>query len=118
GARSHLVANRWVRNTWSRGDSVDKPALREIPAPRGAKWAVQADHPTLGTYYLYGRHAARTLYPENESNAQGLWNVPSASPYVKDAFHRRIVNDESEAVNPALNGTKFGAWHALSIEPG
>src|SRR5262249_2509311 len=123
----HLIPNLWFRNTWSWGDADlasarsprgDKPALREIPAPKGAKWAVQADHPTLGTYYLYGRHAAQTLYTENESNAQRLWNVPSATPYVKDAFHRRIVNGESEAVNPALTGTKFGAWHVLNIEPG
>ena len=123
----HLIPNLWFRNTWSWGDANlpsaqsphgEKPTLREIPAPKGAKWAVQADHPTLGTYYLYGRHAAQALYTENESNAQRLWNVPSATPYVKDAFHRRIVNSESEAVNPALTGTKFGAWHTLNLEPG
>ena len=51
------------------------------------------------------------LYTENESNAQRLWNVPNATPYVKDAFHRRIVNGEEGAVNPDTTGTKFGAWH-------
>ena len=55
---------------------------------------------------------------ENESNAQRLWNVPNATPYVKDAFHRRIVNGEEGAVNPERTGTKFGAWHELTIEPG
>ena len=123
----HLIPNLWFRNTWSWGDADassapsargDKPVLKEMPAPKGAKWAVQADHPTLGTYYLYGRHAATSLYAENESNAQRLWNVPSASPYVKDAFHRRIVNGEQDAVNPERSGTKFGAWHVHNVEPG
>ena len=58
------------------------------------------------------------LYTENESNAQRLWNVPNATPYVKDAFHRRIVNGEEGAVNPERTGTKFGAWHELTVEPG
>jgi hypothetical protein len=82
----HLIPQLWFRNDWSWGDPVDKPVLRAIAAPTGAQWAVQAEHPTLGVYHLYGRHAAKPLYTENESNAQRLWNVPGASPYVKDAF--------------------------------
>jgi hypothetical protein len=113
-----LIPTLWYRNTWSWGDPSDRPELKAIPAPTGAKWAVQADHPTLGTYYLYGRHLAQPLYTENESNAQRLWNTPNATPYVKDAFHRRIVNGEQDAVNPEMNGTKFGAWHSLVVEPG
>jgi hypothetical protein len=114
----HLLPQLWFRNDWSWGDPVDKPRLSDIPAPKGAQWAVQADHPTLGTYYLYGRHAAQPLYTENESNAQRLWGVPSASHYVKDAFHRRVVDGEQGSVNPDLTGTKFGAWHVFTLEPG
>jgi hypothetical protein len=114
----HLIPTLWFRNDWSWGDPVEKPQLKEIPAPKGAHWAVQADHPTLGTYYLYGRHVAQPMYTENESNAERLWNVPNATPYVKDAFHRRIVNGDQSAVNPARIGTKFGAWHALNVDAG
>jgi hypothetical protein len=117
-ATIHLIPQLWFRNDWGWGDPVDKPVLREIPAPKGAQWAVQADHPTLGGYYLYGRHNARVLYTENESNAQRLWNVPNATPYVKDAFHRRIINGEEGAVNPDRIGTKVGAWHELTVAPG
>jgi len=117
-ATIHLIPQLWFRNDWSWGDPIDKPALREITAPKGAQWAVQADHPTLGAYYLYGRHAAHVLYTDNETNAERLWSVPNASRYVKDAFHRRIVNGEEGAVNPEHTGTKFGAWHELSVESG
>ena len=126
-ATIHLLPTLWFRNTWSWGDAGsasvpsrqgDKPVLRAIPEPKGAKWALQAEHPTLGVYHLYGRHEARPLYTENESNAQRLWGVSNASAYVKDAFHRRVIQGEEGAVNPHLSGTKFAAWHVLSIEPG
>jgi hypothetical protein len=116
-ATIHLIPQLWFRNDWGWGDPVDKPVLREIAAPRGAQWAVQADHPTLGGYCLYGRHAARVLYTENESNAQRLWNFPGV-PYSKDAFHRRIVDGEEGAVKPERTGTKFGAWHEMTVASG
>jgi hypothetical protein len=126
-AAIHLLPTLWFRNTWSWGEADnssapsrpgDKPILRAIPAPKGAKWALQAEHPTLGVYYLYGRHEAKPLYTENDSNAQRLWGVANASPYVKDAFHRRVIEGDESAVNPQLTGTKFCAWHALTLGPG
>ncbi len=114
----HLLPTLWFRNDWAWGDPVDKPELKAIAAPRGAKWAVQADHPTLGTYYLYGRHQAEQLFTENESNAQKLWGQPNPAPYVKDAFHRYLIDGATDAVNPAQVGTKFTAAHVFSVEPG
>ena len=89
-----------------------------IPAPAGAAWAVRAEHAALGTYYLYGRQPAESLYTENETNSQRLWGLPGASPYVKDAFHRRVIQGDAEAVNPAGEGSKFAAWHRLTVPSG
>jgi hypothetical protein len=105
----HILPTLWFRNTWSWGGDEVKPELTEEPAPKGAMWAVKAAHSTLGTCYLYGRHKAHTLYTENESNAARLWGVANASPYLKDAFHRYLINGEKDAVNPAKTGTKFAA---------
>ena len=117
-ATLHVLPTLWFRNTWSWCNDAKKPELADIPAPSGTAWAVRAAHATLGTYHLYGRHAAELLYTENESNAERLWGVPSASPFVKDAFHRRVVHGEVAAVNPAHTGTKCAAWHVLTVEPG
>jgi hypothetical protein len=116
----HVLPQLWFRNTWSwtAGGEVDKPSLSEAPAPNGAMWAVKAQHVTLGEYFLYGRHAAETLYTDNETNAQRLWGVANGSPYVKDAFHRYLIGGEKGAVNPAKTGTKLGAWHLVTVEPG
>ena len=126
-ATLHLLPTLWFRNTWAWGPQTDewgiavdvpRPEVSMAAAPAGAQWAVRAEHPTLGTYHLAGRDAATLLFTDNDSNAQRLWGLPSASPYVKDAFHRRVVNDDTEAVNSAQCGTKFAAWHVADIAPG
>jgi hypothetical protein len=114
----HLIPMLWFRNTWSWGDNVDRPLISKHPLTDGDGWAVEADHPLLGRYYLYGAQRAETLFSENESNAERLWGAPNPSPYVKDAFHRRIVGAELGAVNPDGRGTKFGAWSQWEVESG
>ena len=114
----HLLPSLWFRNTWSWGESTEKPALRGIPAPTSAAWAIRADHPTLGNYHLYGRQPGELLFSENETNTERLWGVPNAAPYVKDAFHRRVIAGDVAAVDPDRSGTKFAAWHACEIAPG
>jgi len=109
-AALHLLPTLWFRNTWSwDGGKGERPSLSAIATPAGAAWAVEARHATLGTYYLYGAEPAELLFTENQTNSEDLWGIPNAIPYVKDAFHRRVVAGEAQAVNPELAGTKFAA---------
>ena len=55
------------------------------------------------------------LFTENETNVSGLFGSPNPQPYVKDAFHRAIINGEREAVNPAGEGTKTAFSYVLTI---
>jgi len=117
-ATLHVLPTLWFRNTWSWGDPGEKPQLFEVAPPADARWAVRAEHRTLGGYHLYGRHPAEPLFTENESNAPRLWGQPAASPFVKDAFHRHLVDGEMGAVNPDRRGTKFAACHVLTVDSG
>jgi hypothetical protein len=117
-ARIHLLPTLWFRNTWAWGDPVVRPSLKAIDAPAGAGWAVQAEHPVLGRYHLYGAGHCRPLFTENESHNALLWGTKNATPYVKDAFHRHVVDRAENAVNPAMNGTKFAAWSQFELGPG
>ena len=47
-----------------------------------------------------------------------LFGQKSKTPYVKDAFHRYLVNGERGAVNPAQTGTKAAAHFTSEIAPG
>jgi hypothetical protein len=114
----HLLPHLWFRNTWAwtepRGTT---PTIAEGPATEGAINLVADDATVaslanlpfaykLGKRYLYGQAEGRLLFTDNETNTERLYGVPSANRYVKDAFHRMIVNRERDAVNPNRTGTK------------
>lgn len=109
-ARLHLLPTLWFRNTWSWGDSVQKPALSAA-----GRDAIKASQTDLGQYWLYCDGATELLFTENESNAQRLWGQQNASPYVKDAFHTYLISKQNEAVNPAKTGTKAAAHYPLDV---
>ncbi|MDW7774476.1 MAG: hypothetical protein SCH71_16450 [Desulfobulbaceae bacterium] len=117
-ATLHLLPTLWFRNTWSWSDAREEKPSLEAAEPGGAAWAVAVHHSTLGRYFLYGRQQAESLFTENETNMERLFGTANGSPYVKDAFHRLLVNGEKEAVNPAQTGTKFAAWYEISCSPG
>jgi hypothetical protein len=116
-AELHLLPTLWFRNTWSWGDATVKPVIRAIDAPDGAAWAVEAVDPDVASYWLYGRQRGELLFTENETNTERLWGLPNATPYVKDAFHRRVI-ENADVVNPAGTGTKFADWYHCTLAPG
>jgi hypothetical protein len=106
----------WFRNTWSWSGTQNKPRLA-IDHARGYP-AVQASHERLSPLVLACEKADELLFTDNETNARRLFNSPNSSPYVKDAFHRFLVNGETEAVNPQQEGTKSCAVYRRKIEAG
>ncbi|MGC1217031.1 MAG: glucosidase [Phormidesmis sp.] len=61
---------------------------------------------------------ASLLFTENETNKEKLYGRISKSPYVKDAFHRYIIDGETAAVNPQQTGTKAAVNYRLQIASG
>jgi hypothetical protein len=120
----HLLPTLWFRNTWSwgypagpMGDVHGKPVMQQVDGGQ-AGMALEARHPAAGNYYLYAEGALDLLFTENETNTQRLFGAPNASSYVKDAFHRYLVQGEMRAVNPARAGTKAAALYRLTLQPG
>jgi len=75
---------------------------------------IHADHAELGGYDLCCDGAPVLLFTDNESNEE-RYGGKSASPYTKDAFHRHLVQEETNAVNPAQTGTKSAAHYDLKV---
>jgi Mannosylglycerate hydrolase MGH1-like glycoside hydrolase domain len=117
-AALHLLPTLWFRNDWSWGDGSQRLQLVKGDPVDGAAWCVDGYCSGLGSYRLSGRSEAQLLFTENDSNRQKRWGVANESPFVKDAFHRRIIDGDRNAVNPAEQGSKFAAWHRFMIEPG
>jgi hypothetical protein len=118
----HIIPHMWFRNTWSWGHEAPnkKPSIR-IVGPMTA----QSKHYKLGTRFLQlspspgcGPNAENVqpqlMFTENETNFQALYGGQNKQPYVKDAFHRWIVDEEKGAINPRCHGTKCAAWYAFN----
>ena len=117
-----MLPTLWFRNYWSWERSSDRrPVLR---ADESA--AILAEHPTLGVFRLAiapeagGSRAgvAELVFTENETNRQRCWGADNRTPYVKDAFHRYVVDRDVDAVNPARVGTKAAFICRWVVPPG
>ena len=108
----HILPTLWFRNTWSWFPDAPKPKL----AMKGA--AAHADHPELGSYFLYAEKPKEWVFTENETNKKRLFGSENASPYVKDAFHEYVVHGNRDAVNPKMTGTKTAAHFDRIVQPG
>jgi hypothetical protein len=116
----HLIPTLWARNTWTWGCTHEgcevKPYIGLQP-----DGTVAIDHVTLGKFRFAVEPQGKQpqwLFTENETNIQRVFGAPNRTPYVKDAFHRYIINQESAAVNPANVGSKAGAYFQFKIPPG
>src|ERR1041384_581304 len=113
-ARLHVLPTLWFRNTWTWGGEAGKrPELRATGLT-----GVDVMHPELGDYEMSFEPSPalrELLFTENETNNERVFGVPSASPYAKDAFHRRVVDGDLAATNPELAGTKVCAWYEVEL---
>ena len=118
----HILPTLWFRNTWSWGyakgpmeDVPDKPTIalvKEVDVP-----FAQAHHPAAGTYYLYVEEDVPWFFTENETNVERLYGQPNATPYVKDAFHRCLIEGKEDATNPRQQGTKAAPYFQRILAP-
>jgi hypothetical protein len=112
-ANLHVLPSLWFRNTWTWNPGSPRPSMK-----RSSDVTIDIDEATLGAYQVTFDGARPMLFTENESNAQALWGLGNHQPYVKDAFHRRVVHNAIDAVNPAQTGTKACAWYQFDVAAG
>ena len=117
-----VLPTLWFRNTWSWEAKAEKPSLKLADTQSDFN-VLEASHPNLGNRWLYCQsqgsvQSAPVLFTENETNYQAVFGADNATPYVKDAFHRYVIQGERSSVNPGLVGTKAAAHYTLTIAPG
>src|SRR4051812_7231015 len=117
----HILPHLWFRNTWAWWPQQSRPEPDITLGPSGEDFnSLKASDEAvgtvpglafdyqLGTRYLYAEGGGLPLFTFNETNNPRIWgpSAQSRRPYVKDAFHRYVVNGERGAVNPEPAGTK------------
>lgn len=111
-----VLPTLWFRNLWSFGLIKEKPRL-ELVSENGLKH-IKAVHPKLGEYYFYFDENQRSLFTENETNAERIFGLPNPHPYVKDAINDAVVNQDFSLLEGKTDGTKFSPVYELKIEAG
>ncbi|CAN5893788.1 glucosidase [soil metagenome] len=133
----HILPNLWFRNTWSwSAEAWDpkvprhEPQIRLLDKANQGPLALQADDEAcvmlknlpiryaLGPRTLYGPPGAEPLFTDNETNMARVFGPGhvSRSAFVKDAFHRHVVNGEN-CINPRQIGTKAALHYRFDAIP-
>ncbi|MFL6193516.1 MAG: MGH1-like glycoside hydrolase domain-containing protein [Thermoanaerobaculia bacterium] len=115
----HVLPTLWFRNTWSWGRDGQEGYWPRGSIRREGELELIADHPGLGRLRLAVETVPEAwLFTENESDTERLFGSPNPSPYVKDAFHRWLIEGRREAVNPAGTGSKAAPVYRLEVPAG
>jgi len=120
-ASLEVLPTIWFRNIWSWHTNPQKPGLERAA---GLRSAIAMTDPKYGRRWLHcdtssgaGMNRPELLFTENETNTQRLFGY-GEDGFVKDAFHRYVIDREAGAVNPAERGTKAAARYPLTVAAG
>ena len=112
----------WCRNTWAHGRTGEgywpRPRMQRQSANQ-----VSMEHASLGKMQWLiepdeNGVDAPLLFTENETNQKRLFGTVNDQPYVKDAFHERVIHDNIGATHPGQTGSKAAAWFSFDIASG
>ena len=131
-AELHLLPHLWFRNSWAWSDPPGPEPTIVLGKSSSGLIDFQADDRSalppknlrdiyqLGLRHLYADGHGTPLFTYNETNAPRVYGPGNVSRklYVKDAFHRYIVNGEQGQVNPSEEGTKACIDYKLRIPAG
>ena len=96
-----ILPTIWFRNTWNWGYDNYKPQLSSEEAT-----SVKVDHKDLEIKNIYAKQSEKTLFCDNETNNERLYQSPNESKYTKDGINDFVINGNSQSVNPKDIGTK------------
>jgi len=129
----HLIPNLWFRNIWSWGDEkLDEPVIKKGRKASNAKHLhLEADDTEaaglknlpfkykLGKRYLYADADGTPMFTDNETHMSRVYgeDADDGHPFVKDAFHRHIINKE-KCINTKNTGTKAAIHFTRSVKAG
>ena len=114
----HYLSQLQFRNTWSWQEKKGPKPLLKAGKKLDGGYCIEASDLNakapqrlnfdyfLGNLFFYADKRPQMLFTENETNKEALYGEKNESPFVKDAFHRFVIHQEKDKVNPKQVGTK------------
>lgn len=109
-----LLPTLWFRNLWSFGLMHEKPRMH-LKHGGDDYGHIKADHYWEGDYHFYFDKPLRTLFTENETNKERLYGQPNETPFVKDAFHMAVVQQDINLLTGKNDGSKAAPMYEFTI---
>ena len=121
-ARIDCLPTLWCRNTWAHGRTGEGYWPRARLQRQSAN-QVSLEHASLGEMQWLiapdeNGSDAPLMFTENETNQKRLFGSENEHPYVKDAFHDRVIHGNVGSTHPGQVGSKAAAWFSFDIPPG
>ncbi|MEY3241543.1 MAG: hypothetical protein RIR11_2982 [Bacteroidota bacterium] len=113
-----VLPTLWFRNLWSFGIEPEKPSIQYVKGKDTSFSQVEAKHHALGTYQFYFQQPDRLLFTENETNKERIFKLPFSTPYVKDAFHVAVTQNNFSIFDNHTKGTKFAPYYDCTVKAG
>lgn len=110
-----IMPTLWFRNLWSFGEMDKKPVISQVENRQGYH-ILKTSHPEIQDYYFYCEKADRLLFTENESNTERVFDIPNRHPFVKDAFHKAIIEDDFGFLRNKHEGSKFSPMYEIALD--
>jgi len=112
-----LLPTLWFTNLWSFGLMDSRPELR-LSNEGDHFHEIKATQPDLEGYHFYFENPDRSLFGENETNSQRLFQKPNPTERVKDSINDAVVNGDFSLFEGVKSGTKFSPLYHRTIEGG
>lgn len=126
-ASLHVIPQLWFRNQWSWFDQPKPQPIITMEESKDAYTFITDDTKSesphkvpyvyhLGKRYLYSPKGGEPLFTNNETNKNKLWGLPNDTPFVKDAFHGKVIRNE-DCTNSKMLGTKAAVHYCFKDIP-
>jgi len=111
-----LLPNLWYRNLWDFGVVEEVPIISKLNLDLKDFGGVKASHHRIGDYFMYFDEPEKYLFTNNTTNSEKIFGTPNEDPYVKDLFHKAIVDDNDLSVFDGVDsGTKFAPYYKRKV---
>ncbi|SMP29337.1 MGH1-like glycoside hydrolase domain-containing protein [Chryseobacterium profundimaris] len=96
-----ILPTLWFRNTWRWGYDDYMPRMNSEETNY-----ITIQHKDLEIKNFYAEHAELSLFCDNETNNEKLYQWPNQSDYTKDGINEFVITGNSQSVNSKNMGTK------------
>ncbi|AIL47381.1 MGH1-like glycoside hydrolase domain-containing protein [Elizabethkingia anophelis] len=102
----------WFRNTWCWGYDNYKPELSVDFN------GIKVDHQEILIKKLFTEIPCESMFCNNESNTERLYQWNDSEPFAKDGINQYILTNNAATINPEKKGTKAALKIETSLLPG